>query len=64
MAPSKTLIDRTTPLLRQRIRGVFQQLPRALAGHEEAIHQIARASSILKGPSITEALLEQLKAIK
>ncbi|PYQ09887.1 MAG: hypothetical protein DMF83_01885 [Acidobacteria bacterium] len=31
---------------------------------EEAIHQIARASSILKGPSITEALLEQLKAIK
>lgn len=40
MAPSKTLIDRTTPLLRQRIRGVFQQLPRALAGHEEAIHQM------------------------
>ena len=31
---------------------------------EEAIHQIARASSILKGPSTTEALLEQLKAIK
>src|SRR5947208_1733100 len=31
---------------------------------EEAIHQIARASSILKGPSITEALLEQLNAIK
>src|SRR5438093_4191572 len=31
---------------------------------EEAIHQIARASSILKGPSTTEALLEQLKSIK
>jgi len=31
---------------------------------EESIHQIARASSILKGPSTTEALLEQLKAIK
>jgi hypothetical protein len=31
---------------------------------EEAIHQIARAASILKGPSTTEALLEQLKAIK
>jgi len=28
---------------------------------EEAIHQIARAASILKGPSTTEALLEQLK---
>jgi Domain of unknown function (DUF4388) len=28
---------------------------------DEAIHQIARAASILKGPSTTEALLEQLK---
>jgi hypothetical protein len=37
------------------------------AGHEaieEAISQIARAASILKGPSTTEALLEQLKNIK
>jgi Domain of unknown function (DUF4388) len=36
------------------------------AGNEaldEAIHQIARAASILKGPSTTEALLEQLKNI-
>jgi hypothetical protein len=31
---------------------------------EEAIHQIARAASILKGPPATEALLEQLKALK
>lgn len=31
---------------------------------EEAIHQIARAASILKGPSTTEALLEQLKAAR
>ena len=31
---------------------------------EEAISQIARAASILKGPSTTETLLEQLKAIK
>jgi len=31
---------------------------------EEAIHQIARAASILKGPPATEALLEQLKAIR
>jgi CHAD domain-containing protein len=40
LAPSKTLIDRTTPLLRERIRGVFQHLPKALAGNEEAIHQM------------------------
>jgi hypothetical protein len=31
---------------------------------EEAVTQIARAASILKGPSITEALLEQLRALK
>ena len=31
---------------------------------EEAINQIARAASILKGPTVTEALLEQLRAIK
>jgi CHAD domain-containing protein len=40
LTPSKTLIDRTTPLLRQRIRTVFQHLPKALAGDEEAIHQM------------------------
>ncbi len=31
---------------------------------DEAINQIARASSILRGPSTTEALLEQLKAVR
>jgi uncharacterized protein DUF4388 len=31
---------------------------------EEAITQIARATSILKGPSTTEALLEQLKTVR
>jgi hypothetical protein len=31
---------------------------------EEAINQIARAASILKGPTTTESLLEQLKALK
>jgi hypothetical protein len=31
---------------------------------EEAIQQIARAASILKGPPITEALLEQLRTLK
>jgi uncharacterized protein DUF4388 len=31
---------------------------------DEAINQIARASSILRGPSTTETLLEQLKAVR
>ncbi len=31
---------------------------------EEAINQIARAASILKGPSATESLLDQLRAIR
>jgi hypothetical protein len=31
---------------------------------EEAVQQIARAASILKGPSTTETLLEQLRAIR
>ncbi len=31
---------------------------------EEAVTQIARAASILKGPSTTEAILEQLKALR
>lgn len=31
---------------------------------DEAIHQIARAASILKGPSTTEALLDQLKSVR
>jgi 2-phospho-L-lactate transferase/gluconeogenesis factor (CofD/UPF0052 family) len=31
---------------------------------DEAISQIARAASILKGPSTTESLLEQLKSIR
>ena len=31
---------------------------------EEAVAQIARAASILKGPTLTEALLEQLKTIR
>jgi hypothetical protein len=31
---------------------------------DEAIHQIARAASILKGPSTTEALLDQLKTVR
>jgi CHAD domain-containing protein len=34
------VIDPTTPLLRERIRRVFQNLPAALAGDEEAIHEM------------------------
>jgi len=40
LPPANTLIDRTTPLLRQRVRAVFLHLPKALAGEEEAIHQM------------------------
>jgi hypothetical protein len=31
---------------------------------EEAVHQIVRAASILKGPSMADSLLEQIKTIK
>jgi len=31
---------------------------------EEAVHQIARAAAILKGPSAAEAVMEQLKGLK
>jgi len=43
-----------------------QELERGagLEAIEEAINQIARATSILKGPSTTEALLEQLKTVR
>jgi CHAD domain-containing protein len=33
-------IDRATPLLRERIRSVFRRMPQALAGDEEALHQM------------------------
>jgi CHAD domain-containing protein len=40
--------DRSSPLLKQRIRGVFRQLPRALAGDEEAVHQMRVAGRRLR----------------
>lgn len=42
------------------------ELERGLGGEaiEEAVSQIARAASILKGPSTSEALLDQIKAIR
>ena len=35
-----------------------------MAAIQEAVTQIAKASSILKGPATTEMLLEQLKTLK
>ncbi len=42
------------------------ELERGLGGEaiEEAVSQIARAASILKGPSTSETLLDQIKAIR
>jgi CHAD domain-containing protein len=40
--------DRTTPLLRQRIRAVFRHLPKGLAGDEEAVHQLRVAGRRLR----------------
>jgi CHAD domain-containing protein len=41
-------LDRATPLLRERIRGVFRRMPRALAGDEEANHQMRIAARRLR----------------
>jgi CHAD domain-containing protein len=41
-------VDRSTPLLKQRIRELFRHLPRALAGEEEAIHQMRVAGRRLR----------------
>jgi triphosphatase len=40
--------DRTTPLMRARIRDVFRHLPKALGGDEEAIHQMRVAGRRLR----------------
>jgi CHAD domain-containing protein len=41
-------LDRATPLLRERIRAVFRRMPRALAGDEEALHQMRIAARRLR----------------
>jgi CHAD domain-containing protein len=41
-------VDRSTPLLKQRIRELFRHLPRALAGQEEAVHQMRIAGRRLR----------------
>jgi CHAD domain-containing protein len=40
--------ERAQPLLRQRIRALFKQLPKGLAGDEEAIHQMRVAGRRLR----------------
>jgi hypothetical protein len=47
----------------QKARGELER-GAGLEAIEEAIAQIARAASILKGPALTEALLEQLKSLR
>jgi CHAD domain-containing protein len=42
------IVDRVTPLLKDRVRGLFRQLPPALAGDEEAIHQMRVAGRRLR----------------
>lgn len=69
MAVSSSGTDRTTPLLRARVRDVFRHLPKALAGEEEAIHQMRVAGRRLRialphlakrpgGKRVRRALLE------
>jgi CHAD domain-containing protein len=48
MAVSPSGTDRTTPLLRARVRDVFRHLPKALTGEEEAIHQMRVAGRRLR----------------
>ena len=45
---ARTPAERASPLLRQRIRAVFKQLPKGLAGDEEAIHQMRVAGRRLR----------------
>jgi len=45
--PSK-IVDRATPLLKDRIRALFRQLPKALTGDEESIHQMRVAGRRLR----------------
>lgn len=45
--PSK-IVDHATPLLKERVRALFKQLPQALGGDEEAIHQMRVAGRRLR----------------
>ena len=48
MASPPSAVDPSTPLLKQRIRELFRHLPRALAGQEEAVHQMRIAGRRLR----------------
>ena len=45
---TSTLIDRATPLLKKRVQTLFRELPKALAGNEEAVHQMRVAGRRLR----------------
>jgi CHAD domain-containing protein len=47
-AATENFLDRSTPLLKERIRIVFRHLPKALAGEEEPLHQMRVASRRLR----------------
>lgn len=48
LSASPSAIDRSTPLIKQRIRELFRHLPRALAGEEEPVHQMRVAGRRLR----------------
>jgi len=48
MSAATLATDTATPLLSERVRGVFQHLPKALVGDEEAIHQMRVAGRRLR----------------
>jgi len=48
MPPQNNTADRSTPLLKERIRTLFRHLPKALAGEEEPLHQMRVAARRLR----------------
>ncbi|MFI5184206.1 MAG: CHAD domain-containing protein, partial [Vicinamibacteria bacterium] len=48
MPPTETSTDRSTPLLKERIRTLFRYFPKGLAGEEEPIHQMRVAARRLR----------------
>ncbi|HVR71686.1 MAG TPA: CHAD domain-containing protein [Vicinamibacteria bacterium] len=48
MSSPPSAVDRSTPLLQQRIRELFRRLPKALAGEVEAVHQMRIAGRRLR----------------
>ena len=48
MPASPSSIDRSTPLIQERVRELFRHLPRALSADEEAVHQMRVAGRRLR----------------